>query len=223
MRGVLSTILILGAVGCVETPRDELAEPGRVAGGKADNPAADAASSTDAAATPDASAPAPDAAVACVPHTGDPVIDPAPYASCCDGARCVPSDVLDRMSAPDALRARLGACTDPALRCVPEPFLTSGGQFTAASCDSIAGAEGRCLSACLPEVARKKGLLPQGACAPKKTTWHFRGVSPTAGRCNGGRPDDRFEVDAQNTCGTYQPTAKEISRRTFNGCATVKV
>src|SRR6185503_857611 len=28
----------------------------------------------------------------------------------------------------------------------------------------IAGAEGRCLSGCLPEIARKQALLPQGTC-----------------------------------------------------------
>mgnify|MGYP007073289275 FL=1 len=44
-------------------------------------------------------------------------------------------------------------------------FVETGGRFSAKSCGSVAGFEGRCLSTCLPAVAAKADLLPQADCA----------------------------------------------------------
>jgi hypothetical protein len=48
---------------------------------------------------------------------------------------------------------------------VPDSFIERGGLLTPAGCESIGGAEGRCLSACLPSVAVQAGLLPASTCA----------------------------------------------------------
>lgn len=92
----------------------------------------------------------------------EPVIDPAIFPSCCDGAHCVPDALV-----PADQAAQLGPCgeADDAGLCVPDAAIASQGFFTAATCSSIAGSEGRCLSTCLPDVAAQAANLPQSTCA----------------------------------------------------------
>jgi hypothetical protein len=109
--------------------------------------------------------PAPDAGVSC-PHTGPPILDPqtlAPCAPACGGAHCVPATVV-----PAAQQPLLAACTAggdlPGL-CAPDVLIVTGGNFIPRSCTSVAGAEGRCLSRCLPDVAEQAALLPRDVCS----------------------------------------------------------
>jgi hypothetical protein len=97
------------------------------------------------------------------PHQGPPVLDPATLPSCptdvcAGGARCLPKSLV----APD-FQSQLANCDDDNM-CVPDSFIASGGNFIAASCASVAGAEGRCLSRCLPQVAQQADKLPQDSC-----------------------------------------------------------
>jgi len=46
----------------------------------------------------------------------------------------------------------------------PDPLIQTANNFVPPTCTSIAGAEGRCLSTCLPDVAAQN-LLPQSTCA----------------------------------------------------------
>ncbi|HEY2749305.1 MAG TPA: hypothetical protein VGL86_32025 [Polyangia bacterium] len=95
------------------------------------------------------------------PWTGPPVVDPSTFPACdgaCSGAHCVPA-----ANVPAAEQALLQSCTGGF--CVPDPLITSGGNFVPKSCTSIAGAEGRCLSTCLPPVAGEAAQLPQDVCA----------------------------------------------------------
>jgi hypothetical protein len=97
----------------------------------------------------------------CIPHTGNPVIDPASLEACgeCGGeARCVPSALLT-----DEQAAMLGDC-DNGDKCVPDLLIASGGMFLLETCVSLEGAEGRCLSSCVPEVARQTDRLPKDNC-----------------------------------------------------------
>jgi hypothetical protein len=48
--------------------------------------------------------------------------------------------------------------------CTPDVFIETGGNFLLEACESAGGAEGRCLSACLPDVAEQAALLPQSTC-----------------------------------------------------------
>jgi hypothetical protein len=94
------------------------------------------------------------------PWTGPAVFDPTVFAACspaCSGAHCVPAGIV-----PSAEQSLLAACTDGL--CAPDAVIAAAGEFVPNSCVSIAGAEGRCLSTCLPSVAEAVGL-PQSVCA----------------------------------------------------------
>jgi hypothetical protein len=94
------------------------------------------------------------------PWEGPPVIDPAGLPDCdpaCAGAHCLPAAYV-----PVDQQALLATC--PGGFCTPDPLIAGGGESVPASCASVAGAEGRCLSACLPDIAAQP-LLPQSTCA----------------------------------------------------------
>ncbi len=95
------------------------------------------------------------------PHSGPDLIDPATLPACEPGAHCLPA-----MLVPGDMLARLGDCASPnaGSKCVPDDFIRTGGNFIPMTCDSVAGAEGRCLSKALPEVKAQAALLPQSTC-----------------------------------------------------------
>jgi hypothetical protein len=100
------------------------------------------------------------------PYDGPPLIDPAQFAPCspaCAGSHCIPSDLV-----PPDQRSLLRSCSagdgSPGL-CAPDPIIASANNFVPKTCKSIAGAEGRCVSTCLPGVAAKAALLPTDVCA----------------------------------------------------------
>jgi hypothetical protein len=98
------------------------------------------------------------------PYEGPPLLDPQSFLVCalCAGAHCMPSALV-----PGEFATRLAACdATQTTKCVPDEFIVSAGNTIPESCVSIAGAEGRCLSRCLPEVAAQEALLPQATCAP---------------------------------------------------------
>ncbi len=117
-----------------------------------DSPAVDARSSGDGGA-----------ASSC-PHRGPPVIDPASRPACCPGAHCLPASVID-----PGLTDDLAPCAaDPTQLCVPDDLIASAGEFVPATCDSLLGAEGRCLSTCLPRIAAQTDALPRSTCGPNE-------------------------------------------------------
>jgi hypothetical protein len=92
-----------------------------------------------------------------------PFIDPTTLTACGADAHCVDRATVE--AADPSVVDRLAACEDPAQLCVPDVFIATGGKFTPATCTSVNGAEGRCLSLVLPEVAGQADLLPQATCA----------------------------------------------------------
>jgi hypothetical protein len=95
------------------------------------------------------------------PYSGPPIIDPSVFPACspaCGGAHCVPAALV-----PMADQSQLATC--PGGYCAPDSVTSTGGKGVPATCVSIAGAEGRCLSTCLPTVAAEASLLPQSTCA----------------------------------------------------------
>jgi hypothetical protein len=95
------------------------------------------------------------------PWTGPPVVDPSTFPACdgtCSGAHCVPA-----ANVPAGEQPLLKSCTGGF--CVPDPLISTGGKFVPKSCTSIAGAEGRCLSTCLPPIAAQAAQLPKDVCA----------------------------------------------------------
>jgi hypothetical protein len=95
------------------------------------------------------------------PWAGPAVFDPTVFAACssatCSGAHCVPAAIV-----PPGEQSLLAVCTDGL--CAPDAVIAAGGEFVPKSCTSIAGAEGRCLSTCLPSVAEAVGLPQSGEC-----------------------------------------------------------
>jgi hypothetical protein len=86
------------------------------------------------------------------PYSGPPIYDPSSFDACspsCGGAHCVPSEIV-----PSGIQSLLASCTDGL--CAPDPIIAAAGQFVPNTCTSIAGAEGRCLSTCLPAVAARR-------------------------------------------------------------------
>jgi hypothetical protein len=96
------------------------------------------------------------------PYEGPPIIDPKTLPACasCSGGHCV-----DNAKIPATMKSKLAACNATSM-CVPDKAIETAGNFIPASCKSLAGAEGRCLSTCLPDVAAKQDTLPVSSCAP---------------------------------------------------------
>jgi hypothetical protein len=96
------------------------------------------------------------------PYTGPPPIDPSTLPECptcsAGGAHCLPNSLL-----PPEFLSSLDSC-DADSACVPDAFIETNGLFIAPTCDSVGGAEGRCLSRCIPQVAGQADLLPQATC-----------------------------------------------------------
>jgi hypothetical protein len=94
------------------------------------------------------------------PHMGDPVVDPESFPPCpnCMEGHCIPTSLIPPESAD-----QLGDC-DAMNKCVPDDLIASGGDFIPPTCMSIAGAEGRCLSECLPDIEAQAAQLPQDTC-----------------------------------------------------------
>jgi hypothetical protein len=111
-----------------------------------------------------------------------PVIDPTALTSCGADAHCLDAALIT----DPAQAAQLAKCTDPTKLCVPDVFIKTGGKFTPASCTSVAGAEGRCLSRVLPAVAGQEDLLPQATCASNELcTPCYNPIDGTStGACN---------------------------------------
>ncbi|HEX2676367.1 MAG TPA: hypothetical protein VHM19_06995, partial [Polyangiales bacterium] len=96
---------------------------------------------------------------------GDPGPKGPPYTfpECCGGAsRCVPKPLV-----PSDQQSLLGqdSCSEDTSLCVPKTLIADQ-SFVPATCSaSIGNAEGRCLLACLPDVAKNASVLTQDGCA----------------------------------------------------------
>jgi hypothetical protein len=99
----------------------------------------------------------------CVPYDGPPLVDVSVFDQCtlCDNAHCVPLGFLSIIPQEDV--DRLADC-DSDHKCVPDMYMETGNLFVAKTCSSINGAEGRCLSLCVPEVKEREGFIPRDIC-----------------------------------------------------------
>jgi hypothetical protein len=99
------------------------------------------------------------------PYTGPALINPDTFPTCspaCAGAHCVPTALVP--TSEQSLLAACGSGTTAGF-CTPDTFIASEGKAVPPTCTSIAQAEGRCLSTCLPTVATDSSLLPTSTCA----------------------------------------------------------
>jgi hypothetical protein len=58
----------------------------------------------------------------------------------------------------------LAPCPDGSL-CTPDDYIATQGKFLVKKCASLLGAEGRCISKCVPQVAKQLTTLPKDVCA----------------------------------------------------------
>lgn len=96
--------------------------------------------------------------------SGDPGPDDAAYTfpECCDGKSvCVPVDAIAESDRDFLSR---DSCESEETLCVPKPLASAPDSYVADHCTIWEGAEGRCLPACLPEVAQNADWLPQADC-----------------------------------------------------------
>jgi hypothetical protein len=99
------------------------------------------------------------AASSCDNPPTKPIVDVSVFASCCDGARCIPKSFV-----PATMTDDLSSCGDGNSLCVPDAFVASGGYFTPETCTFPGDVEGRCLSTCLSTVQEKLASLPVAGC-----------------------------------------------------------
>jgi hypothetical protein len=78
----------------------------------------------------------------------------------CTAAHCVPKSAVPA-SVPLEL---LAECDDTTTVCIPDDYTASFGKFLAKSCTSLLGAEGRCISTCIPQVNGLMDVLPKDVC-----------------------------------------------------------
>lgn len=95
------------------------------------------------------------------PYDGPALMDPKKLPACapaCGGSHCVPAALV-----PKAQQAVLADC--PGGFCSPDNLTAGAGLAVPATCVSVAGAEGRCTSMCLPSINAQSAVLPQSTCA----------------------------------------------------------
>jgi hypothetical protein len=93
-----------------------------------------------------------------------PVIPNTPLAACmadmCTGAHCVPTAQIPMGTD----LTTLAMCPDGTY-CTPDDYIATQGQFQVKTCTSLEGAEGRCISTCIPQVNSQIDQLPKEMCA----------------------------------------------------------
>lgn len=88
-------------------------------------------------------------------------IDPTILPECpmCEGARCVPAGLV-----PEGQADQLADCPNGTGKCVPDVLVATMGDYRPRPCHSLLGAEGRCLSVCIPSVGSQSDRLPRDVC-----------------------------------------------------------
>jgi hypothetical protein len=85
---------------------------------------------------------------------------PACTSQTCLAAHCVPTNQIP----PGTDTTLLGTCPDGSF-CTPDDYIATYGEFLTKGCQSVDGAEGRCISTCIPQVEDRLTQLPQRDCA----------------------------------------------------------
>lgn len=117
---------------------------------------------------PDLSVDVPVEDVSCDPEPQTALVDAFPF---CDLGMCGPGEIErargrcvdDNQLGADQL-SLLAPCGNGYSHCVPIPLLVGDGRARPPVCTSIRGAEGRCLSICVPQIAHQADQLPQDVC-----------------------------------------------------------
>ncbi len=178
MSVAIGACACLLALGCSDDDDEKARSPSRPggAGGSAGRSGGGGGGASGTAGTLDAGAPdggadagsvdagsadGGDGGESCV-YEGAPLLDPADLPSC-ESATCQNAHCLARGLVSAEQAEQLADC-DAETECVPDLLIVTLGQFLLDSCRSLAGAEGRCLSTCIPQVAAQLDALPRDVC-----------------------------------------------------------
>ncbi len=77
---------------------------------------------------------------------------------------CLPKDFLEELRISPETTNLLADCADTTRKCVPVALASQAGRALLTKCESVIGAEGRCLSTCVPQVALQASQLPRANC-----------------------------------------------------------
>ncbi len=134
------------------------------------------------------------------PYDGPPIVDVKTFPTCSDGTgmRCVPTTLVPADSAK-----MLDTC--PTGLCAPEKSIAAGGNYVPKTCSAVAGAEGRCLNAAIPQIKAQKSQLSQATCD----------AGELCAPCY--NPIDGKETGA---CKTASCDAPKQPAKTFTACCT---
>lgn len=84
------------------------------------------------------------------------------------GCSCVPQSTLEAMAGSIDMEtlSQLANCDamGTAMKCVPNEYVSNLAPCMSMTCESLQGAEGRCIKTCVPQVAMQEEMLPQGPC-----------------------------------------------------------
>jgi hypothetical protein len=108
-----------------------------------------------------------DAGLSCEPlRTPRPVSYPKCSEALCPGqdSVCVPGSAVQALGVPFGTATSLSECSDGS-KCVSTAIVEQAGHVRLPHCTSVAGAEGRCVSSCMPMGAWQPSDLPQDTCA----------------------------------------------------------
>jgi hypothetical protein len=137
-----------------------------------------------------------------------PTLDLTQFATCCaEGkAHCAPAELVPGEQQKDLAPCAGGMGGASGGFCVPDDILARGGKHQPASCRSVGGLEGRCISVCVKSVAAQKNVLPRDLCREDERCapcFDPRSGEPT-GACAVG-PCDKPK-DPYDKCKPLQPT-----------------
>ena len=117
-------------------------------------------------ATPTQAPAAPEGELTCEPLSMPAVVT---YPTCASGvcpvqdSVCVPGSAVQALGIPFATATALPECSDGS-KCIATAIVEQAGHVRLSQCTSIAGAEGRCVSSCMPVGSLHADQLPQGNC-----------------------------------------------------------
>jgi hypothetical protein len=100
------------------------------------------------------------------PDTSPTPLDPSIFPPCSNGTTCNAAHCIPDAAIPAGVDKRLLgrlSCATGSL-CVPDELASRIGRFKFKTCTSIGGAEGRCVSTCIPQVNGLMDVLPREGC-----------------------------------------------------------
>jgi hypothetical protein len=98
--------------------------------------------------------------------TDTPAAPPSTTVNACNITGCTNAHCVADANVPASFtdKTLLAKCGDGTY-CIPDDYIVTSGKFLPKTCTSLVGAEGRCISKCIPQVNVQLTTLPKDVCA----------------------------------------------------------